>query len=261
MLIWHRLLFIQDSRALGAVAEDDKKTAYYERHRKLYDGLPWWMRPALQFESKDEHIILSDTHSNIYFAAGNQKGGMGQGNQYELQHLTECAFWQMPEYHIDYILKDTLPQSYRTLAIRESTANGRGDWWHNNTENARQKLTGWRYVFIPWYVVREKRRRRAPEGWRPDQITIKHAERVLDTSAEWTGRTVVLDRDQLYWWESERKEAQRTHGLAMFYTNCPATPEESFQHHQRAAFEAEQIERWRLNTYIPQMGMEVIARG
>ncbi len=262
MLMWHRLLTIPDSKGLGGVAEDDKLAAYYSRHEKLYANLPWWLRPALKYESKGEHLVLDGLNSSVWFAAGNQKGGMGQGNQYELQHLTECAFWLKPVEHIDYVLKDTLPQSARTLAIRESTANGRGDWWHTQTEDARKGLSGWSYVFIPWYAVKEKRRRRPPsDDWRPDETTIRHAEVVLRTSPDWLGRTVSLDREQLYWWESERKNAQRQHGLSLFYTNNPATPEESFQHFQNAAFEAEQVERWRLGVSVPNMAMEVLMRG
>lgn len=262
MLIWHRLLSIRDSKALGGVAEDDKLAAYYSRHERLWSSLPWWLRPPLKYESKGEHLVLDGLDSSIWFAAGNQKGGMGQGNQYELQHLTECAFWLDPVTHIDYVLKDTLPQSPRTLAIRESTANGRGDWWHTNTEDARKGLSGWGYIFIPWYAVTEKRRRKPPTSeWRPDETTLRHADMVLRTSPEWLGRQVTLDLEQLYWWESERKNAQRTHGLALFYSNNPATPDESFQHFQNAAFETEQVERWRTGTSVPQMAMEVLIRG
>lgn len=260
-LTWHRLLFRSDARALAAVANEDQITPLYDRDKRLYDGLPWWMRPSLEFDVKNEHIYLSQLRSSLSFAAGNQKGGMGQGSQFELQHLTECAFWDMPEYHIDYILKDTLPQSPLTLAIRESTANGRGDWWHTQTEDARFGRSSWGYVFIPWYVVRQKRRRVPPLDWQPDAMTLRHAEMVLNTSPEWVGHTVTLDKEQLYWWESERKDAQRKHALAMFYTNCPATPTESFQHHQKAAFEPEQIEKWRLGTSSPMNATEVAIRG
>lgn len=260
-LIWHQLLCRNDSRALTAVANDDQLTPMYDRDKMLYDGLPWWMKPVLEFDVKDEHIHIADTHSRVAYAAGNQKGGMGQGSQFELQHLTECAFWDMPEYHIDYILKDTLPQSPLTLAIRESTANGRGDWWHTQTEDARFGRSSWGYVFIPWYAVSTKRRRVPPVDWIPDPLTLRHAEMVLRTSPEWVGRAVTLTKEQLYWWESERKDAQRKHALAMFYTNCPATPEESFQHHQKAAFEPEQIERWILGTSSPMNATEVAIRG
>jgi hypothetical protein len=247
-----------------APAEDSQLIGVYDRDKKLYDGLRWWMKPSLDprdgsFDVKGDHIYFGDRRTSITYYSGTTKGNIGQGLQFQIQHITETAYWPNPSYQLDYILDPTLPQSIHTLAIRESTANGRGGFWFDRTEDARHGRSQWSYIFMPWYAVSSKRRRFPPPGWIPNDLTLQHADLVLRTSPEWVGRPINLAREQLYWWESERKDHQRNNMLAAFYTNYPATPMESFQRPD-SAFPLEQIESWRLGTSIPS-GLEVVHRG
>jgi hypothetical protein len=270
-MTFHRLIFTADIKAMVAPAEDQQINPMYERDAKLLAGIPWWMRPSTNdpdnggYNAKDEHISFAGApgraplHSYLRYYSGTTKGGIGQSVQYQLQHITETAFWPDPFKQLDYILDPACPQSIHTLNVRESTSDGRGDWWHYNTEAARKHETKWGYIFMPWYVVSNKRRRMPPPDWSPDTLTFQHADLVIKTSPEWLGKTVTLDRQQLYWWETERKEHQKKGALGTFYTNYPATPEESFQHSGNMAFTAEQIEGWRLKCSIPD-GLEVVNR-
>ena len=65
------------------------------------------------------------------------------------------------------------------------------------------------------------------------------------------GETVRLTRDQLYWWESEWKRNKEQGTLNMFFTNYPATPEQSFQHHNMSALPLETIEWMRAKNAKP----------
>ena len=146
----------------------------------------------------------------------------------------------------------TLPLGINTLCILESTANGLGGWWYDFTEDVRKGLQRrWRYIFAPWYIENKKNRAAPPEGWNPSEMTMQHARKVYDTSREYTGRDVLLSREQLYWYETERAAAQRRGKLNLFLTNYCATPEESFQHTGNAQFSVEVLERIRLGTIKP----------
>jgi hypothetical protein len=70
------------------------------------------------------------------------------------------------------------------------------------------------------------------------------------TSGEFTGHTVRLTRDQLYWWETEFEQADADDTLPMFLTNYCATPEQSFQHHAASAFGVKTIEWMRSTSSI-----------
>ena len=57
-------------------------------------------------------------------------------------------------------------------------------------------------------------------------------------------------KEHLYWWETERDAAIKSGTLNMFLSNYCATPEESFQHVNVAAFPPEILEKLRLQTKI-----------
>jgi hypothetical protein len=134
------------------------------------------------------------------------------------------------------------------MAVLESTAYGRGNFWHDFTERVRKGYSPrWRYVFIPWYAEPEKYRRQPPDDWKPSEVSLLHAQKVHDTSPEFVGHTVMLAKPQLYWWESTRAELQKGNNLAFFLTNYCASPEESFQHSGQSAFGPELLEDLRLH--------------
>jgi hypothetical protein len=100
-------------------------------------------------------------------------------------------------------------------------------------------------VFVPWYSEAKKYRREPSPDWVPSQLSLLHAQKVHDTSAEFTGHSVMLGREQLYWYETTRDEYQKGNNLRFFLTNYPATPEESFQHSTNAPFGVEFLDELR----------------
>jgi hypothetical protein len=145
-----------------------------------------------------------------------------------------------------------LPLGINTMCILESTANGMGGWWYDFTEDVRRGLQRrWHYIFAPWYIEPRKNRAHPPLDWNPSDMTMKHARKVYETSREYTGTDVLLEREQLYWYETERAAALRRGKLNLFLTNYCATPEESFQHTGNSQFSVETLERIRLGTIQP----------
>lgn len=260
VLTCHRIIFGKYLNAIGASVDDDMLKELYDRDKLIYDHLPFWMRPTMKFEEKSAHVHFAQD-TKIIYQQSNQIAGLGQGRQFDLAHLTECAFWKTP----GIITFDFFPtiQSAQ-LVMLESTANGRGNWWHEFTEDTR--LGGhpeWGYVFIPWYACWNdmtkvfKYSLTPPFDWKPSNVTELHARKVKETSAVWTGHTVELSREQLYWYETGRESARKDDALNYFLTSYCATPEESFQHTTKSAFSHEMIERLRFGTSIPETVYEI----
>ncbi len=255
-LSMHRMIFSRHINCMAASIDDDKVKELYDRDKRIYDNLPWWMRPALLFDEKSAHIQFGELDTTLLYQQSQQKSGLGQGRQFVVSHLTEVASWSNPQIiALDFI--PTIPQSVQTLVILESTAQGRGNWWHEYTEETRRgEHPEWTYVFIPWYIESSKYRTHPPDDWRPSQISLAHAAKVRETSPEWAGRTVDLDRDQLYWYELGRASAQKAGELNIFLTNFCATPEESFQHTTVASFSPELLDKLRLSACPPKFYFE-----
>jgi hypothetical protein len=240
----HRMIFYRNTRALAASLDDTKVHELYVRDSVILDNLPFFLRPKVEFDVKDSHIGYEILKSRLSYQKANQQAGIGTGQQFDISHCTEVALWPYAE-RLKFDFLPAVPQSPNTFVAFESTANGRGNFWHEFTENIRQRAYGfahWLYIFTPWYIESMKYRRPAPVDWNPHQVTIAHAEMVKRTSHEFTGRHVDLTKDQLFWWESEREMYRRDGDLHIFLTNYCATPEESFQHSTSSALPIETIE-------------------
>lgn len=242
----HRMTTQQHRRAMAASVDEDKIQELYDRDKLLVDNLPWWLKPEIGYDEKRSHLYFEKLDSRVIYQVSSQKSGLGVGRQFDLAHLTELSTWvNAPSVELDFF--PTLPQSITTFALLESTAYGRGGWWHDFTERVRKGASArWFYSFIPYYAEPLKYRRLPPDGWVPSEVALKHAEKVHETSPEFMGRSVLLSRETLYWWESTRSEYQKGNNLAFFLTNYAATPEESFQHSGQSAFSPELLEELRL---------------
>lgn len=263
-LIMHRELLWHNMRAISASVDEDKIKELYDRDKLIYNcgldkddytrkgGLPWWMRPELTFDVKADHMNFQVLNSSILYqfstqgsATGEGKAAIGQGRQFDLWHGTEMAYW--PESVLSKLQRDvfpTLPQSHTTLAFNESVAFGRSGWWYTTSKAIRAgKFARWRYCFIPYYAPMKKYRRHPPLEWQPDEVTLRHSDMVWETSIQYLGRRIRLDKEQLYWWETTREENRETNELASFLTNYCATPEEGFQHSNPTAVSFDTLSR------------------
>ena len=242
----HRLTTVPGVRVLAGSVDEDKVMELYTRDKTILNNLPWWLQPEIKYDEKGAHIHFGKLSSKVLYQVGSQKSGVGQGRQFDVIHLTECASWPYPM-TIENDLYPTIPRAASTLCILESTAQGRVNWWHDFTERIRIKGSSrWRYLFIPWYAEEKKYRFTPPPGWKPSSIAMMHAKKVYETSPEWIGKAVMLKPEQLFWWESERGDAVKRGVLNIFLSNYCATPEESFQHTSASAFSPEVLEKLRL---------------
>ena len=254
LITLHRMLLWKHMRCIAGSLDIDKVHELYVRDKTIIDNLPPFLVPAIEFDVKDSHISFENLKSRLIYQMSSQKAGVGTGQQFDLSHMTEVALWEYAE-RLKFDFLPTIPQAPSTFVAFESTANGRGNFWHDFSENVRNKLEGyqsWTYIFTPWYIESRKYRRSAPDDWRPNTATVEHAQLVKRTSPEFCGTPIALNRDQMYWYETEYAMHKKEGSLYIFLSNFCATPEQSFQHSTRPALPPETIE-WMRST--SQLGM------
>lgn len=250
----HRLTTSPFTLAVTASENLDKRTALYQRDERMHTHLPWWLKPErTEPDIINERLTFGKLDSSILYQDYAQKSSLAAGEQYLVGHMSELAqgnqAWVDRLMELDYF--PAIPQSWRSLHILESTPAGEGGWWHPFIMANYKGRGRWRVKFIPWYVLPFKYRRIAPLDWIPSPHTLLHAEKVRQTSPEYMGRIVELDKDQLYWWETTREEYRKKGSLTFFLTNYPATIEESFQHSGGSIFDFETIDYYRTRTKSP----------
>lgn len=252
----HRMLFWPGTRALAAALNAPGIGELYKRDKLTLDNLPWWLKPEVYPDVKDEEIgFKHPLGSRLMYQAENAKSGLAVGTTQDVSHLTEVPLWQFAEYNIGFSLKAALPKSRSTLHIQEGTSAGGRGYWRDVSESCRRKDVGyesWTYLFVPWYTNVRKFVRIPPPGWTPQEHTIEHAALIERTSPEWNeGRTVRVTREQLCWWETEREVYVRNSALSAYLATYPATPEQSFTNWSKGALPAELIEKMELDERRP----------
>lgn len=246
----HRVTTHEHVRAISASVQDEKVLKLYERDKRIIDNLPWWLKPSMGFDEKAQHMTFDKLDSHVLYQEFAQKTGIGEGEQWDVGHMTETGVLQTNFLESEYF--PTIPYSPNSLHAMESRAYGRGNWWHLFVEDIRKGGSRWKFVFLPWYAERTKYRRQPPVGWEPTELSMLHAQMVHDTSFEFINRQVMLSREQLYWWETTRAEYQRKNNLRDFLILYCATPEESFQHSGQSVFSFELLDFYRTRVSIPQ---------
>lgn len=252
-VIAHRLTTTDHIRGLIGSVDDQKVFDVFQRFERIIDNLPYWIKPSKSYHEKGKHVYFDKLDTRLVVQDSRQMSGLGQGEQFEVSHLTEVASWENP-LTIDHDFAPTLAQSIRTFNMRESTAQGRAGWWYDTIMNHVNGGTSrWRLSFIPYYAEPTKYRRHPSENWKPSELSLAHAQKVYDTSTKYVGKQVMLSKETLYWYESTRAEYQEKGILNLFLTNYCATPEESFQHTTQSAFSPEIIDEMRLGaaSYAP----------
>lgn len=253
-IICHRLIGWPPTRAMSASVDEDKVQELYTRDKLIIDNLPFFLKPTgwgeqAGYDKKASHIQFGDDHgSRILYQNGRQQSGIGTGRQFDVAHLTEVSQFPYPrQIELDFL--PTLPQSPQTFCLLETTPQGRKNWWAAFSERVRQgKMSRWSYIFVPWYAEPKKYRMHAPDDWRPNEQTMQMAWKVLNTSKEFTGKQITLDRSHLKWWETMYNEAMENNSLNLFLSNYSYTPQMSFQHTTQSAISPEVLDSMRSTT-------------
>ena len=170
-------------RAFILTHEKDATDNLFEMADRYYNNLPVWMRPELgKCNAKELSFDKLDSGYKIG-TAGNK--AVGRSQTIQLFHGSEVAFWPNAEEHTKGILQ-AVPDAPGTEVILESTANGVGNYFHQQWKQAEKGLSDFIAVFIPWYWQQEYRRtppRNFETTEEEDKLAAKYG----------------LERDQLYW--------------------------------------------------------------
>lgn len=244
LMVMHRMITTKHTRAITASLDNPKVHELYVRHKVVLDNLPFYLTPKIEFDVKDSHISFETLRSRITYQQANQEAGVGTGQQFDISHMTEVALWPLAE-RLQFDFLPAVPQHPNVFVGFESTANGKGGFWYDFTENIRKKSRGyeqWVYSFTPWYINHNKNRLVPPANWTPSPTTLEQAAIVERTSYEFAGKTIRPTLPQLYWWETEYFLNRQQGTLHIFFSNYPTTPEQSFQYATATALPVETME-------------------
>ena len=202
-------------RAFILTHDGESTNALFEMAERFYENLPTFVKPALGAANAKE-LQFSGLDSGYKIGtAGNRAVGRGQTIQFF--HGSEVAFWMNASEHTKGIMQ-AVPDANGTEVIWESTANGVGNFFHEQWKLAEKGLSEFMPVFVPWFWQSEYRKE-VPEG---TAFTDEEMKLIDDYNLEF---------EQLFW--RRRKIAELTtdgvNGLKSFKQEYPMNSAEAFQ--------------------------------
>ena len=148
-------------RAFILTHESESTNALFEMTERYYENLPEFVKPSAgAANAKELHFDKLDSGYKVG-TAGNKAVGRGQTIQYF--HGSEVAFWANASEHTKGIMQ-AIPDADGTEVIFESTANGVGNFFHEQWKLAEKGVSEFQAIFVPWFWQSEYSKK-APDNF------------------------------------------------------------------------------------------------
>lgn len=211
----HKTSHRKGVKAFILTHDGESTDALFEMTKRYYEHLPQFVKPEIE-KSNAKELKFSALDSGYKIGtAGNAEVGRGQTIQYF--HGSEVGFWRNAGKLTKGIMQ-AVPNADDTEVILESTANGVGNYFHQQWVAAEKGLSEFQAVFVPWFWQAEYRTKLL------DGFVRSEAEEKLAVAYD-------LDDSQLQWRRIKIIElsADGVDGDKAFKQEYPMTPSEAFQ--------------------------------
>ena len=202
-------------RAFILTHEEDATQNLFSMGKRYYENLPNFVKPSTSASNAKELIFNKLDSGYKVGTAGNKSVGRSQTNQFF--HGSEVAFWSNAAEHAKGILQ-TVPDMDGTEVIYESTANGLGNFFHQQWKMAESGKSEFIAIFVPWFWQDEYRKKL------PDDFMLTTEEEIIKDAYE-------LDDEQIYFRRTKILElsADGSNGEKAFMQEYPMNASEAFQ--------------------------------
>jgi hypothetical protein len=202
-------------RAFILAHESESTSALFEMAKRYHDNCPKFVKPEIRSSNAKELSFAALDSGYKIGTAGNDSVGRGTTIQYF--HGSEVAFWKNTGELTKGILQ-AVPDAPETEVIYESTANGVGNFFHQQCIKAMKGETEFQFIFVPWFWQTEYTKY-PPEGFSrtDDENRLRDEYKLSD--------------GQLFWRRNKIQELSTDgfDGLKAFMQEYPCNPIEAFQ--------------------------------
>ena len=211
---YHRVSWHKGTQAFILTHALDATQNLYKMAQRYYENTPACVKPEVSTSNAKE-LIFGILDSGYKLGTAENKA-VGRSATIQLLHGSEVAFWANASEHAKGIMQ-AVPSEPGTEIILESTANGLGNFFHQQWQQAEAGLSDFRAIFVPWFWQDEYKR--AIDG--DFSVTTEETE-----LAAWYG----LTPEHLNWRRYKIAELSVTgqDGQKAFRQEYPNTPDEAF---------------------------------
>ena len=197
-------------RAFILTHEEEATNNLFELAERYHENCPDLLKPSTGASNAKELYFDKLDSGYKVGTAGNK--GVGRSSTVQLFHGSEVGFWPNAQQHAAGIIQ-AIPDEPGTEAFLESTANGIGNYFHQQWQAAEAGESEYIAIFVPWYWQPEYRKA-VPDGFEL-------------TAEENAYRDAYgLDLEQMAWRRTKIAELKDD---TLFKQEYPATAAEAFQ--------------------------------
>ncbi|MBC7605073.1 MAG: hypothetical protein H7255_20745 [Ramlibacter sp.] len=197
-------------RAFILTHEDEATNNLFELANRYHENCPPLVKPSTSAaNAKELHFDQLDSGYKVG-TAGNK--AVGRSSTVQLFHGSEVGFWPNAQQHAAGILQ-AIPDEPGTEVFKESTANGVGNYFHKEWQDAEAGRSEYIAIFVPWFWSPEYRKT-VPEAFALDEEEAKYQQ------------AYDLDLPQMAW---RRAKIIELKDPMLFKQEYPATAAEAFQ--------------------------------
>lgn len=222
--IW-RTTMSKGVRAFILTHDAESTNALFEMTVRYYDNLPTKtvngethnFKPSIE-KSNAKELRFSKLDSGYKIGTAGNKG-VGRGTTLQFFHGSEVAFWPHAAEHTKGILQ-AVPDARDTEVILESTANGLGNYFHQQWKEAESGGSEYQAIFVPWFWQDEYTKHV------PEELNFVRTSEEHELCSEYG-----INDNQLYWRRLKIKElsADGMNGEKAFKQEYPMNSAEAFQ--------------------------------
>ena len=134
----------------------DSTDALFAMTKRYHDLAPDELKPHTSAANANEMMFDKLDSGYVVATAGNRKG-VGRGRTFQFLHASEAAFWENADEHMAG-LGQAVPDIPGSEIIKESTANGVGNPFHQDWQKAERGEGDYINIFVPWFWQEEYKR-------------------------------------------------------------------------------------------------------
>jgi hypothetical protein len=187
----------------------------YKMAQRYYENTPILVRPEVSTSNAKE-LVFGALDSGYKLGTAENKA-VGRSSTIQLLHGSEVAFWANAAEHAKGVMQ-AVPNEPGTEIILESTANGMGNYFHQQWQLAESLQSEFTPIFVPWFW-QDEYKRPIDERFQETDDTIEIRE------------IYKLSDEQLYWRQNKIAELSISgiDGAKAFKQEYPNNSTEAFQ--------------------------------
>lgn len=196
-------------RAFILTHEEAATNNLFDLAKRYHDHCPLPVKPRTgAANAKELHFDKLDSGYKVGTAGAK---AVGRSSTIQFFHGSEVGFWPNAQDHAAGVL-EAVPEEDETEVVLESTANGLGNYFHQEWQKAEAGQSDFIAIFVPWY-------------WQDEYVSEVPADFVLTAEEEKYQSAYELTIEQMAW---RRKKIIKL-GDLLFKQEYPATAAEAFQ--------------------------------